>query len=127
MTVDEYDEDDEYRFKELLLKKLTEINSTLRLIHKEIKNMSVELDALKTKVEETVGVQKSAVALLQGIVAQLTDLAAKLEAAGIDNTEVVALTDELTASTNELAIAVANNPTPPPAPVTPEAAYKARK
>lgn len=100
-------------FGKLVLKKLDKIIRLAKEIREELFTMSAELDQLAQEVAETKGVQESAVALLLGVQAQLADLAAQLEAEGIDNARVLALAAELDASTNALADAVAAVPQEP--------------
>ena len=85
------------------------------------------MDEIKSKYTATIGLEihaemktktknaeDSAVILIQGIVTQLTDMAAKLAAEGIDNAAVLAMRDSLAASTDALAAAVvANTPAAP--------------
>lgn len=78
--------------------------------------MSAELDALTAEVAAVTTVEQSAIALING-------LAAQLAAAGTDPAKLQALHDSLAASSTALAAAVAaNTPADPPAPVTPPAA-----
>ena len=104
--------ENEYRFKELLLKKLDKIINLLSLINKEEIKMSAQLDALVLEVQNTEGVEDSAIALLEGLSAQITALAAELAADGIDNQKLVDLGAELDAKTAALAAAVSTT-TPP--------------
>jgi|WetSurMetagenome_2_1015567.scaffolds.fasta_scaffold388542_1 hypothetical protein len=109
------DEEDEFRYKELVLLKLNKIINLLKLMYKEERKMSAELDALEIEVQETQDVEESAIVLLQGLAVQLADLAAQLAQEGIDNEKVAALAAELDAKSNQLAAAVASYtpPTPP--------------
>jgi hypothetical protein len=102
--------ENEYRFKELLLKKLDKIINLLSLINKEEIKMSAQLDALVLEVQNTE--EDSAIALLEGLSAQITALAAELAADGIDNQKLVDLGAELDAKTAALAAAVSTT-TPP--------------
>ena len=67
--------------------------------------VGTKMDALIAQVTATVGVQASAVTLIQGLVAELV-------AAQGDPAKVQALTDQLKASTDALAAAVAANQPP---------------
>jgi hypothetical protein len=105
---------DEYFFRETTEKQLTQIIKLLKNITKEIKKMSVELDALVAQVAETQGIEESVITLLQGIQVQLTALEAELAAQAIDTSTVVQLKDDLHASEEALATAVANFTPPTP-------------
>lgn len=67
------------------------------------------LDALVQEVTETETVQASAVALLNGLSAIVTDIKAQLAAQGIDNATLNQLKTNLDTSTTALADAVAAN------------------
>jgi len=97
-------------FNQLVLMKMDKLISIASDIRKELKHMSAELEALAVEVEETKGIEESAVVLLQGLKARLDQLAADLAAAGIDNALVVELSTELDASSDALAAAVAAFP-----------------
>lgn len=72
------------------------------------------LDALVTEVSETTTVQASAVTLLNGLSAVITDIKAQLAAQGIDNQTLNDLSANLDSSTNDLAAAIsANTPQEP--------------
>lgn len=78
--------------------------------HVEVVKMSQQMDALVAEVGELTSIIDSAVALIQGISAQVAD------AAG-DHEKSLALAAELDAKGNALAAAVAaNTPPAPPAP-----------
>ncbi len=81
--------------------------------------MSKELDDLTAEVAAVTTVEQSAIALINGIAAQLA-------AAGTDPAKLSALTASLTASSTALAAAIAANtpaaPVAPPAPSAPPAA-----
>lgn len=94
-------------FGKLVLKKLDKIISLAKEIREELRFMSAELDALEVEVSETKGVEESAIVLLEGLKAQLDQLAAELAAQGIDNAKVLALSAQLDESANRLAAAVA--------------------
>lgn len=71
--------------------------------------MSAELDALTAQVAQNTTVETSAVALIQG-------LAAQIAAAGTDPAKLTALTTSLNTSATALAAAIAaNTPQAPPA------------
>jgi hypothetical protein len=81
-------------------------HSLLHKILQKVNHMSAELDTLVTEVEETRTVIDSAIALIQGIKAQL-------DAAGTDRAKLKELSDSLDSKEKELAEAVAaNTPTP---------------
>lgn len=67
------------------------------------------VDTLVTEVSETVTVQGSAIALLNGLSAIITDVKAQLAAAGIDNATLNQLSTDLDTNTNALAAAVTAN------------------
>lgn len=62
-----------------------------------------EFDALVAQVAATVGVEKSAKALIDGF-------AAKLAAAGVDPVKLAALATDLKTNSDDLAASVAANP-----------------
>ena len=75
--------------------------------------MATALEELALVVEETKGVEESAIVLLNGIVAQLEQLAAELAQNDLDNAAVLDMAAGLKAKTGELAAAVnAIPPTP---------------
>jgi hypothetical protein len=82
--------------------RLTELHEAVGIIVKKEKHMSAQLDALTAQVAENTAVEASAVALIQGIAAQLA-------AAQDDPVAVAALVDQLNASADALAAAVAAN------------------
>jgi uncharacterized membrane protein affecting hemolysin expression len=83
-------------------------------------NIMSALDDLKAEVAATVTVEASAVALIQGIAAQLQNLLAQ---SANPDPEIQALTDQLTASATALSAAVAaNTPAPAPSPAPAPAA-----
>lgn len=67
------------------------------------------LDTLVSEVSETTTVQASAVTLLNGLSAIITDVKAQLAAQGIDNETLNNLSASLDTSTNDLATAVSAN------------------
>ena len=77
---------------------------------RELIDMSAELDTLKAEVAHNTDVEQSAIALIQGLKAQL-------DAAGTDPVALKALSDQLGANAEALAAAVAaNTPTAPEQP-----------
>jgi hypothetical protein len=105
---------DEYAFRKKTEKQLKKIIQMLEILTQEVYDMSVELDALIAQVGETEGVEASVITLLQGIQAQLTQLAADLAAAQVDNAKVLELRDSLHASEEALAAAAASFTPPVP-------------
>lgn len=95
----------------------SDIRNLLREINERTKRMSAELDALTAAVEENSTIDQSAITLINGIAAQLAELAANAtELAGL-KAAVQAKADALHASSEALAAAVAaNTPSAPPAP-----------
>jgi hypothetical protein len=81
---------------------LTALHEAVGIIVKKEKHMSAQLDALTAQVKENAEVEASAVLLIQGI-------AAKLAAAATDPVAIAALADQLNASADALAAAVAAN------------------
>jgi len=75
--------------------------------------MATALEELELVVEETKGVEESAIALLNGIVAQLDQLAAELAQDDIDNAKVLQMSADLKSKNADLAAAVAAVPTVP--------------
>jgi len=75
--------------------------------------MATALEELALVVEETKGVEESAIVLLNGIVAQLEQLAAELAQNEVDNTAVLAMAADLKAKNADLAAAVAAVPPTP--------------
>ena len=108
---------DEYFFRKKTEKQLTQIIKLLKNITEEIKNMSLELDALEIQVAETQGIEESVIVLLNGIKIQLDEIIAELAEAQIDNAKLVELRDSLDASEQALSQAVANFTPPPPPPI----------
>jgi hypothetical protein len=81
-----------------------------QILQQENKAMSAEIDALKTQVASNNDLVKSAIALIQGIAAQI------LATAG-DKAAATQLAADLKASDDALAAAIAaNTPPSPPAP-----------
>jgi F0F1-type ATP synthase alpha subunit len=106
---------DEYFFRKKTEKQLKKIIQMLEILTQEVYDMSVELDELVVQVAETQGIEESVITLLQGIQVQLTALEEELEAQAIDTSTVVKLKNDLNASEEALAAAVAAF-TPPPVP-----------
>jgi low affinity Fe/Cu permease len=90
--------------------KLDYIIRLLTQIVTEEKHMALDLTALQAEVEKTVGIEESAVVLIQTI-------ADELKAAAGDPAAVQALADKLAAAAGPLSDAVAANQ--PPAPPEP--------
>lgn len=91
--------------------KLDMILDGVQFLKRSFKTMSAALDRIRAEVEESRAVSQSAIALLNGLSAQIRDL--KDDPAALE-----ALADALDADTNALAAAVtANTPAaePPPA------------
>ena len=97
----------DYMNTKRILKRLERVET---ILIERLDDMSVQLDELEVQVAETIGIEQSAIALLEGISDRLTELAEELAAAGIDNEKVLALRDELDASEQALAAAVAAVP-----------------
>jgi hypothetical protein len=82
----------------------------LSILSQKVLIMASSLDDLTGQVAKTVGVEESAITLIQGFAAQLA-------AAGTDPVKLDALKTQLATSQSALAAAVAANSTPtPPAP-----------
>lgn len=78
--------------------------------------LAMTLDDIKAKVDAENTVIDSAVALLGGLSAKITELAGEVAAAGQDPAKLQALADEIDAKSAELAAAVtANTPAAPAA------------
>lgn len=82
--------------------------------------MTQELDALKSQVDQTVSVEAQAIAALQKALTTIGTLTTAAQNAGVDTTEVVALTQELNASMASMQAQIAAM-SPVPAPTTPPA------
>jgi chromosome segregation ATPase len=82
--------------------RITELHEAVNAIKKKEQKMSAQLDVLTAQVAENTEVEESAIALIEGI-------AAKLAAAQDDPAAVAALVDQLNASADALAAAVAAN------------------
>ena len=94
------------RYETSVNEKLDQILVLLqRLMAQGAKTMSA-LDDLKTQVGKTLGVEQSAITLIQG-------LATQLAAAKTDPVAVQALADQLSAQADTLAAAIAAVPAPP--------------
>lgn len=81
---------------------LSRMDVTLKQINQEMNKIMADLTALTAEVARNTTVEKAALALIQGFAAQLA-------AAGTDPVALKALQDQLTASDDELAAAVAQN------------------
>lgn len=89
-----------------LNRRVTALHAAVVFLIKEEKKMSKELQDLQAQVAENTAVESSAVVLIQGIADQLA-------AAKDDPAAVAALCDQLNASADALAAAIAaNTPTP---------------
>lgn len=75
------------------------------VLREDVKKMSAELDRLSQEVSENNSAIDSAIVLINGLAAQIRDLAD-------DPAALSALADSLDAKANELAAAVAANTTP---------------
>lgn len=90
------------------LKLMAHIDETLDsilFVLKEIKMLSVEMQALVDQAAETNGVEASAVVVIQGYLAQITDLLGQINL----STEDRAKATEVTASMKEATDALANS------------------
>ncbi len=89
-------------------------------LNEESEHMSKELDDLTAEVAAETTIDQSAVALINGLAAQIT-------AAGTDPAKLAALTTQMKTQSGDLAAAITANspkpptPTPTPAPVPPAA------
>ena len=102
-------------FEQKIVSKLNRLIIGLDFLTKEVSVMSIELDNLVRQVGETQDIEQSVVTLLEGIKLQLETVIAELEEAGVDTATLVALHDDLDASEQALASAVAAfTPTEPP-------------
>lgn len=91
-------------------KRLKKVMSKLDSIVEKENEMSQELDQLAQQVAETKAVEASALVLIEGISARLSQLADELAAENIDNTKILALAAELDESEQQLSAAVAAVP-----------------
>lgn len=82
--------------------RIAEILSAVQALTKGVQKMAGELDSLTAEVEKNTSVDQSAIALLQGLKKQL-------DAAGTDPQKLQDLKDQLAASSDALANAVAAN------------------
>jgi len=95
------------------LRELLGINELLTLVKASLTKEGMELMTLaelKTKVEQAVTVEESAVTLISGIAQQLKDAIAN----GADPAAIQAIADELDKGTADLSAAVTANTTPAP-------------
>jgi len=95
------------------LKELKKIKKLLEKIYEKEIKMDAELELLIAQVTITLGVEQSAVTLIQGIAAQLADLAAQLADEPVEAAKILELSNSLKASGDALSAAVAANPLPP--------------
>ena len=89
--------------------KLNRSLALLQTIVRQGETMSAELDALTSQVKKTTDAEDSAIALIQGLAAQIASIKT-------DPVALQALSDQLSAKADELAAAVvANTPAAPEA------------
>lgn len=96
-------------FAHKILGRLDQISEKLSIIFEKELQMSAEMDALQVSVENTKTVEDSAIALIEGVAAQIKTLSDELAAEGVDNTKIAALSAELDAKSAALAAAVTAN------------------
>jgi len=92
---------------------LAYITRELKTIKRKEFMMGQELTDLIAQVNETTTLEGSVIVLLQGIEAQIAAIEAELQAAQVDTAKLVELKDQLHASEEALAAAVANLPPQP--------------
>lgn len=78
-----------------------------------------QLSDLQDQVAATVGIEQSAVTLIQGLAAKIDALVAAGGAGGVDPAELTKLSDTLKQQSDALAAAVTAGARPDPAPVPP--------
>jgi hypothetical protein len=103
----------EWLFRDVLAKLQHIEENVLHKLHhikEELQVMSAALDALILQVEQVKTVEASAVAAIQGILAEVQALTAELAAAGADTAKIEEMTASLAAATQPLAEAIANIP-----------------
>lgn len=88
---------------------LTDIRNLLREINERTKKMSAELDDLTSAVAENTTIDQSAIALIEGIAAQLSQLVANATELGELKAAITAKAADLRASSAALSAAVAAN------------------
>jgi len=97
-------------------RKLNRILEIVQGLKKEEKIMIQEMQALTDKVTEIEGVEASATATIQAIVAKLNELAQNATDLADAKAQATALSQSLTDATAPLAAAIAANPLAPLAP-----------
>ena len=90
---------------------------TLALIVDLLENIMSDLSDLQDQVAASVGVEQSAITLIQGLAAKIDVLVANAGTGGVDPAELAKLKDSLHASANDLAAAITAGARPDPAPV----------
>jgi hypothetical protein len=103
----------DFYFQESVLKELKKIRKLLEKIYKKEIKMDAELEVLIAQVAVTQGIEQSAITLIAGIAAQLADLAEQLADEPIEAAKILEMSNNLKASSDALAAAVAANPLPP--------------
>jgi hypothetical protein len=103
---------EDFYFQHMLLKETKKIRQLLEDIYKKEIKMDTELQALVDQVALTVGIEQSAITLIQGIAAQLTALAEQLADEPAEAAQILQLRDSLNISAGELSAAVAANQPP---------------
>ena len=93
---------------------------TLQLIVDILENIMSELSDLQDQVAATVGIEQSAVTLIEGLAAKIDALVAAGGTGGVDPAELVKLKDSLHAQAEALAAAITAGARPDPV-VTPPA------
>lgn len=119
-----------FGFESIVSNKIDSILSVIEKIDERINQMALNLDALTLAVEQTKGVQDSAITLLHHLTEELSEISAKLaetpKEMPVDTSGLDALVAKLKDSTAALADAVAANShdhsEPVPAPVMEELA-----
>lgn len=89
---------------------------TLQLIVDLLENIMSELSDLQDQVAATIGIEQSAVTLIQGLAAKIDALVAGAGAGGVDPAELTKLKDALKSEADALAAAVTAGARPDPAP-----------
>jgi len=79
---------------------------TLQLIVDILENIMSELSDLQDQVAATIGIEQSAVTLIQGLAAKIDALVAGAGAGGVDPAELTKLKDALKSEADALAAAV---------------------
>lgn len=92
---------------------------TLQLIVDLLENIMSELSDLQDQVAATVGIEQSAVTLIEGLAAKIDALVAAGGTGGVDPAELVKLKDSLHAQAEALAAAITAGSRPDPTPVPP--------